>query len=365
MVLRRSLSRELILTVAGTVLVLFLIVLSSRFTHYLAMAASGRLPAHVVFVLMTLSTLAYGTVLLPVGGFIGVMIVFARLWRDNEMIAISASGLSPLGVYRLLIRPLIFLVLVTGALTLVVAPWAMRTARSVRVEAAAKIRRTLFREGRFHELAYDHTTLYARKVSPGGHRLRSIFVSQTVGGRSVVVTARRGRFRRGPYGVREIVLRHGYRLVGVPGTARYERVRFVRYIADLHGLHLVAASGGSLPLDALPTPALLARPTPADWAQFEWRLSPPLMLLVFVFMALPLARTSPRASRYTRPFLAVLVYLLYSNLLGASKVWVRDARLAPWIGLWWVHLLFALAGGVLLAALYGRGPRLGWRSRSP
>lgn len=348
------------MTVVGTILVLFLIVLSSRFTHYLALAADGRLPAHVVFIMMALSSLAYGTVLLPVGGFIGIMIVFARLWRDNEMVAITTAGLSPLGIYRLIGRPLTVLVVLTAVLTFVISPWALRTARAVRTQAATQVRRTLFREGRFHELLYDRTTLYARLVSPGGHQLRSIFVSQIISGHAVVITARRGRFRRGPFGVHELVLYDGYRFTGVAGTADYQRVRYVRYVADLHGLHLALPSRGRLPLDALSTTVLLHRPDASDWAQLEWRLSPPLMLLIFAFMALPLAQTSPRSSRYTRPFLAVLIYLLYSNLLGASKVWVRSGQLAPAVGLFWVHAIFAATAVVLLARLYGRGPGAWW-----
>jgi lipopolysaccharide export system permease protein len=365
LVLRRALTRELWLTVAGTILVLFLIVLSSKFTHYLALAAAGRLPARVVFVLMGLSTLAYGTVLLPVGGFVGLMIVFGRLWRDNEMIAIATSGLSPLGLYRLVARPIVGLVLLTAFLTLFLAPWALRTAHEVRRQAARTVRRTLFRQGRFHELGYEHTTLYARRVSPGGRRLRSIFVAQDVNGRPVVVTARRGHFRRGPSGLHEIVLEQGYRIVGRPGTPLYERTRFSRYVADLHGLHFAtgARDHGRLPIDAVSTGALLRRPTPADWAELEWRLSPPLMLFIFAFLALPLAQTSPRSTRFVRPFLAVLIYLLYSNLLGASKVWVRRGSLNPLIGLWWVHLGFVLLTVGLLLPLYGREARRFGRRR--
>jgi lipopolysaccharide export system permease protein len=362
-VLRRALARELWLTMAGTILILFLIVLSSRFTHYLAEAAAGRLPARVVFVLMGLSTLAYGTVLFPVGGFLAIMIVFARLWRDNEMIAIATSGLSPLGMYRLVGRPVAILVVLTGLLTLFLAPWALRTAQTVRHEAAAKVRRTLFREGRFHELTYEHTTLYARRVSPGGHHLLTIFVAQSLGGRTVVVTARRGHFQRGPSGVHELVLKDGYRLVGEPGLPDYERIRFARYVADLHGVHFATGTQGPLPYDARTLGALLSKPTPPDWAEFEWRMSPPLMLVVFAFLALPLAQTSPRSNRFARPFLAVLVYLLYSNLLGASKVWVRSGQLSPVVGLWWVHLAFAGAAVLLFLGLYGRGPLRPGRGR--
>jgi lipopolysaccharide export LptBFGC system permease protein LptF len=36
--------------------------------------------------------------------------------------------------------------------------------------------------------------------------------------------------------------------------------------------------------------------------------------------------------------LALLVYVVYVNLLGAGRTLLGSGELAPWLGLWWAHL---------------------------
>jgi lipopolysaccharide export system permease protein len=50
---------------------------------------------------------------------------------------------------------------------------------------------------------------------------------------------------------------------------------------------------------------------------------------------------------------AIVVYLVYSIMLSAVKVWLEKGELAPVIGVWWVHLA-ALALGLYLVARESR-----------
>ena len=59
-------------------------------------------------------------------------------------------------------------------------------------------------------------------------------------------------------------------------------------------------------------------------------------------------------------WLAVLVYLIYSNLLGVSNSWVARGRLAPEIGMWWVHAALLASVWLLFVRQYG----LRWVLRS-
>ncbi|MDH3901558.1 MAG: LptF/LptG family permease, partial [Gammaproteobacteria bacterium] len=45
---------------------------------------------------------------------------------------------------------------------------------------------------------------------------------------------------------------------------------------------------------------------------------------------------------------AVMIFLIYYNLLGTSKIWVEQGVIPPVIGLWWVHLVFSVLVFVLL-----------------
>ena len=82
-------------------------------------------------------------------------------------------------------------------------------------------------------------------------------------------------------------------------------------------------------------------------AELQWRISVPITLLVLTLIAVPLSRAPPRTGRYNNLAAGILIYVIYSNLLSASKIWVEQEVLPAWIGLWWVHALFA--GAAMLA----------------
>jgi lipopolysaccharide export system permease protein len=71
------------------------------------------------------------------------------------------------------------------------------------------------------------------------------------------------------------------------------------------------------------------------------------MALVLTLIAVPLSRLRPRQGRYARVGFAIVVYVVYSNLLSAAKVWLEKGDLSPAIGVWWIHAA-ALALGLYL-----------------
>ena len=99
---------------------------------------------------------------------------------------------------------------------------------------------------------------------------------------------------------------------------------------------------------------------PAAAAELQWRLSMPLGVLTLALLALPVGRVDPRSGRYGRLLVAVLIYVLYVNLLALAQTWTERGAIPPALGLWWVHGLVVLLGGVLLLRQYGGGR---WRRR--
>jgi lipopolysaccharide export system permease protein len=113
------------------------------------------------------------------------------------------------------------------------------------------------------------------------------------------------------------------------------------------------------PVETKPTRALLASSDPADRAELHWRMSSPVSLLVLGLLAVPLSRSSPRAGRYSRLGVGLLIYIIYSNALSIARVWVERGHVAEWIGMWWVHAIAACVGLLLLAR------ESGWLVRAP
>ena len=77
------------------------------------------------------------------------------------------------------------------------------------------------------------------------------------------------------------------------------------------------------------------------------------MALVLTLIAVPLSRLRPRQGRYARVGFALVVYIVYSNLLSAAKVWLEKGELSPAIGVWWVHAA-ALGLGLYLVVREAR-----------
>jgi len=90
---------------------------------------------------------------------------------------------------------------------------------------------------------------------------------------------------------------------------------------------------------------LIKSDEPEHIAELQWRISVPLSTLLLALLAVPLSRSRPRAGRYGRIAVGLLVFIIYLNMLNAAKAWIEQGSLSPLLGLWWVHgcvLLFTL-----------------------
>ena len=87
------------------------------------------------------------------------------------------------------------------------------------------------------------------------------------------------------------------------------------------------------------------------------RIAAPVSVFVLGLLAVPLSYLAPRQGRYGKLVLGIVLYLVYSNLLGLGQAWIAKGRVPSVVGLWWVHLLFAGA------ALWMIARRQGWTLR--
>lgn len=353
-IVNRYLAREAFTAWLAVTLVLLLIISSHRFARFLGEAAAGTLPGSAVFELLGYGSIGFLTVLVPVGFFLGLLMAFGRLYRDSEMTALTACGIGPERLYRPVLALAVVVALLLSGLTLYGAPWAARHALEARRAAEKEAELGVFESGRFKSAQSGNAVFYAESVNVETGLLEGLFLSQRrEDGERAIVSAAGGEQTIDPVtGRRLLVLYDGTRYDGVPGEATYRVVRFAE-----HGVE-IAPSAPNLVTnkrDGVATSALLGSDDPRDIAELQWRISAPLMLIVLAFISVPLARARPREGRYGRIVVGVLLYVVYSNLLGVARLGLERAQFPAWLGLWWVHVLFAIAGLVLLAQ------SLGWR----
>ncbi len=346
-ILDRYIFREIASTWLGVTLVLLMILLTNQFARVLGDVAKGKLPRDAAFDVIGLSAVQYLTILVPIGLFLSIMLALGRLYRDSEMPAMMACRVGPSGVYRPLTWLMVPLVLGVGWLAIDLGPRALVAIDRIGAEARREADLASIEPGRFTIFGPDQAVVYGERVSPDGF-MENVFLQRIVddGVVQVVVAERGEQVESEDPDVRLLVLHNGRRYEGVPGTPRFRVVEFAE-----HGIpyRLPSLEPPEPKPRAMTVRNLLNSREPEHRAELQWRIGVPLSTIILAIFAVPLARSQPRAGRYGRLAIGLLVFIIYFNLLSAAKAWVERGEIDPALGLWWVHGVFLLGGLGLLA----------------
>lgn len=356
-ILNRYILRETAQTWAVVTGILLLILLTDQFARVLDDAAGAELPRDAIFAVMGLSSINYLTVLIPIGVFLSIILALARMYRDSEMAAMMACGIGNVSLYRPIVVFALVLAAAVGWLAMEAGPAAQRQVEQIFDDARKSADLAMLEPGRFNSFGRERVTIYAEEVGSDG-KLRNVFVQFRSADKVIVVVAREADQRNDEEaGTKVLTFRNGERFEGVPGSQEFLMMSFAE-----HGIPFAvsASAPGQIEPEAQSVPELLERLDSAAVAELQWRASSPISLLVLMLLAVPLSRTRPRQGRYSGLFNAILVYVIYSNLLGASKVWLERGDIPAWLGLWWVHLVFIAITLLLLQyqnrfLAFGRG----------
>ena len=354
-ILDRYIFREIAVTWLGVTVVLLMILLTNQFARVLGDVAKGKLPRNAAFDVIGLSAAQYLTILVPIGLFLAVMLALGRLYRDSEMPAMMACRVGPSGIYRPLMWLLVPLALGVAWLSIVGTPRALTEITKISAEARREADLASIEPGRFTMIGPDRAVVYGERVSPDGV-MENVFMERRVSGDVVeVVVAKRGeQAESDDPNTRLLVLHEGRRYEGVPGTLSFRVVEFVEHGIpyQLPSLRASNPKPRALPFNRLRTSSDLEH-----IAEMQWRLSVPIATVLLALLAVPLARSRPREGRYGRIAIGMLVFIIYLNLLSASKAWTEEGTISPALGLWWVH------GCVVLFTLALIGMQNGWLRR--
>lgn len=350
MIIDRYIAREILLTLLAVLAVLLVIFVSNRFIRYLAEVSGGAIDAGAVLAIVGLKTLGAMVIILPLGLFMAVLLAFSRLYKDSEMTALTACGVTVARIYRPVLALALAVAAAVAAVSFYAAPWAEE--RSYQIRDAQQMRAVLagVAPGRFAQFGGSKEVFYFQRLSRDGQTMYGVFARQRRGGEETVLSAERGYSRFDDAGRQYLVFENGFRYEGTPGAADFRIIEFREHSLRMEQREVRPAFRKQR---ALTTAALLASDETVDVAELQWRISMPLSVLVLALLAVPLSRTSPRQGKYAKLFIAVLVYLLYNNLMGLASTWVGRGILPPLVGIWWVHLLMLAGVWALFARQYG------------
>ncbi len=103
MIIRRYLVKQVVSTSLVVTALLTLIIMGGQLIKIFGRAAQGRLDGGVLLSIIAYRLPEFLTLILPLGFFIGLMLVFGRLYVDHEMAVLNGSGVSRNQLTRLLL----------------------------------------------------------------------------------------------------------------------------------------------------------------------------------------------------------------------------------------------------------------------
>jgi lipopolysaccharide export system permease protein len=366
MVIFRYLLKEILSTFTVISLILLLIFVSNQFARYLTMTAAGKIVGMQLAHLIILEVPQLLSLIFPLALYLAILLVYGRLYVDNEMVALSACGFTerqflkmtfsiasivfvPVAIFSLWINPII----------------ADQRDHLLAQISATSVLQTLM-PGRFQQANRGNDVFYIESMSNDRQSLKNIFVaerSEKTGpdsnGQWRVSAASSGRYFIDPATKdRFVVAENGYRYEGMPGEKNFTIYQFGQYAVRLN---TPVAYLRDTEIDSVPSWRLLKEASKSNLdysAEWQWRLALPLCVFVLAFIAFSLGHVKPRSGRFAKFFPAILIYVIYANFMIMGQDWISRGKLSPYLGLWSLHFIMLSLGAILYAEQQGVFRRL-------
>ncbi|WP_279052488.1 LPS export ABC transporter permease LptF [Acinetobacter tandoii] len=353
MIIRRYLVKQVVSNSLVVIGLLTLIMMGGRLIKYFGVAAQGRLDAGILFSIIGYRLPEFLTLIFPLGFFIGLMLVFGRLYVDHEMAVLNGSGVSRHQLARMLIPLTLVFMLLQGVLMLWMSPWGLRQFEQLTTSQAVRTGFDLVRPKEF--ISSGPYTIYAGDLSEDRRNLKDIFFYQRAekeGKPDVMILAKEATRVEVANDTANVVdLVQGRRYEIYSGQPKYTQAEFQSYRLRLENDK--EAKFESSEVEALTTSKLWQnRNDPIVASELGWRMFVPLVMIVALGLAVALSEVSPRQGRYLKLFPALLIFASLIVAMMAIKTRVSKQE----IGIWAYPLvLFVYA---MAAAIFSRKQKL-------
>lgn len=339
MLFKRSLLNELATTAVGGFVVLFGIVIAQRVAHYISVAARGSLASDAINTLLGFSMLRFLPMLLSLTIFLAVLLTLTRWHRDSEMVIWFSAGKGISSWIRPVMTFALPVVVLIAFLSLFVTPWATNKGEEFSDQLKSRDELATISPGVFKESRNAERVFFVESFDELGNVVKNIFVQSVQHQKLGIIVASRGYRVTAPNNDSFLVMENGRRYEGTPNTPEFSTTEFERYAIRIEPAEVKQRPPRT---ESKPSMELLQDHSPDNNAELQWRLAMPISAFVLALLAVPLSFVDPRSGRSANLMMAILIYIIYNNLLSIMQAWIAQGKLDPVIGLWPVHLFFLL-----------------------
>lgn len=337
MLFRRSLTQELISTAAGAFLILVGIVIAQRAGNLIRLAAKGILPNDAITTLLGFNMVKFLPMILSLTLFLAVLMTLSRWYRDSEMVIWFSSGMSITAWIRPVLNFVLPVILLILLLSLFVMPWAISKGEDYRTQLESRDELASISPGVFKESSNGERVFFIESFDELGNIVKNVFVQSIQHQKLGIIVAAEGHRMIEKNDDHFVVMENGRRYQGTRGTAEYSTTQFEKY-----AIRVEAKEAKQRPpsTESQASKDLFFSNNLAHKAELQWRFAIPISALILSLLAIPLSALDPRAGRSANFMLALIIYIIYNNLLSIMYAWIIQDKVHFVVGLWPVHLVF-------------------------
>ena len=339
MLFRRSLLQELISTATGSFLILVGIVIAQRAGYLIQLAAKGILPNDAITTLLGFNMVKFLPMLLSLTLFLSILMTLSRWYRDSEMVIWFSAGLSINSWIRPVMTFAIPVIVLISILSLLIMPWATNKGDDFRTQLESRDDLASISPGVFKESSSAERVFFIESFDELGNIVKNIFVQSLQHQKLGIIVASEGRRMADKNGDNFLIMQHGRRYQGTRGTANFSTTEFEKYAIRVEPAEVKQEPTRTM---SKSSKELFLSTNNANSAELQWRLAIPISALILGLLAIPLSAVDPRAGRSANFALALVIYMIYNNLLSIMQAWVTQGKVYAAVGLWPVHLLFLI-----------------------
>jgi lipopolysaccharide export system permease protein len=358
-ILAKYLIRNVLMITAAVFIVLGLVIFGNQLVLVINESLEKGIPIADLLPLVGFKMIRDVPLILSLSLFLAIILAISKSYKDSEAVVMNSLGIGDKHL-MVFIQPVVIVIFIFILfLTTIAVPWSKQQRSMIidRSENSSKF--SFIKEGEFQEFKDGDIVFYASKVKnidgESTQDMEEIFIYTLADNQPIITLAAQAQ-KYTDINTKSVYLRlkDGTRYHGFPSEMNKKILNFDQYDLQIINGEKRQSTNIETKTESKPTLDIIFSSDTREIAEWQWRLSQPISVLILSIFAILLGKTSPRGGKNLGVLAGVIVFIIYNNALLIAKSSLEKGDTLPIIGLWWVHLVVLLIIFIFYAYRHGK-----------
>jgi len=346
-ILAKYLIRNVLMITAAVFIVLGLVIFGNQLVSVIKESLEKGIPIADLLPLVGFKMIRDVPLILSLSLFLAIILAISKSYKDSEAVVMNSLGIGDKHL-MVFIQPVVIVIFIFILfLTTIAVPWSKQQRSMIMDRSENSSKFSFIKEGEFQEFKDGDIVFYASKVKnidgESTQDMEEIFIYTLADNQPIITLAAQAQ-KYTDINTKSVYLRlkDGTRYHGFPSEMNKKILNFDQYDLQIINGEKRQSTNIETKTESKPTLDIIFSSDTREIAEWQWRLSQPISVLILSIFAILLGKTSPRGGNNLGVLAGVIVFIIYNNALLIAKSSLERGDTLPIIGLWWVHLLVLL-----------------------